>query len=107
MDKHEHIFLHGLDLIVINPWHKPGERLIANWQGMSGRDLGDIYKRPSSEKKLIWQNCQRACQEFNGGASLRCGHANAYQFSVAFWATFPDSGQALVYMTKDHNYIVL
>lgn len=107
MDRHEHMFLYGLNLTVINPWHKVGEQLIANWQRMSGRDLNDIYKRPSNEKKLIWQNCQRICQEFNGGTSLRCGNANAYQFSVAFWATFPDGGQALVYMTRCHNYIVL
>ena len=100
------ITIQGYSFLVIKPYHLKGERLIQSWENMEKTSILDLYKKPSSLKKSAWNNCVSMCKDFKGRA-LRCGRKSSHQFSAAFWITVPKTqDNALVYRTKNHDYIV-
>lgn len=91
---------------VVKGWGASGQQLQEKWEWMSGTDIYDLYERPSSAKRQAWQRCQKMCSVLHG-RRLRCGNANCYQFSAAFWLTSKEGSNILVYITKDSQYLVV
>ena len=100
------ITIGGYNFLIVKPYHRKGEALIHSWEQMEGGSIHDIYKRPSAAKENAWRNCESMCDTLRG-KRLKCGCKNTACFSAAFWIPVPKiRDNALVYRTKDHDYIV-
>lgn len=63
------------------------------------------YRNPSCDKVAAWRRCQKICEEL-GGEGLVITGGNCYSFSAAFRLNY-NGWPAVIYFTREHNYIIL
>ena len=98
------INLHGHNYEVISATTQRARRIYDSFCDSSDTDLSDVYGRYSQAKVNAYRYCrdrERECGSYNGVIASHC----IMQFTYAF-TTWQDGKKYLVYITKDHDYVI-
>lgn len=105
MSKTNYIWFHDYALVPIRRSTKRGCQMENAYERSDTCSIYEQYKRPSAYKVEAFDRCRKMCADLNG-RRLRITGGNCMTFSAAFRCEI-DGEDAIIYLTKDNNYVIM